>query len=163
MEGGNVQQRGAPARARAEQSCANKREMVLKRHTRFMQRAVLGCCVCVLHVCRCQNKPATKGQGTRVRDGSGTHQQHLDIAPHSAFFFTALIRLERVGDGDDCCSNDPPPPSAAPGDDGALRGGEEGVACMEGKTSQVALWVRLKGLGCDAWWWQGWLGEGFSV
>jgi hypothetical protein len=34
---------------------------------------------------------------------------------------------------------------------------------MEGKTSQVALWVRLKGLGCDAWWWQWWLGEGFSV
>ncbi len=64
-----------------------------------------------------------------------------------------------MGDGDD-----PPPPSAAAGDDGALRGGEEGVACMEGKTSQVAMWVRLKGLGCDAWWWrQWWLGEGFSV
>jgi hypothetical protein len=94
----------------------------------------------------------------------GTAVARISImAPHSAFFFTALMRLERVGDGDDCCSNDPPPPSAAPGDDGALRGGEEGVACMEGKTWQVALGVRLKGLGCEAWWRQWWLGEGFSV
>ena len=145
VEGGNVQQSGAPARARAEQSCANKREMSLKRHTRFMQRAVLGCCVCVLHVCRCQNKPAAKGQGTRVRDGSGTHEQHcasLRLLLHRPHQARARGRRRRL------LQQRPPPPICSPrgrrgveggGGGGGMYGGQDVAGGVVGAPERVGL------------------------